>query len=233
MERKELERVLDLQQKAYELLLWISGQAKSNPSLLSQENIDKFRYADSCEEYVHHMKGIFPERLRPDEIDNSAFAHLLSSFFNTSFHVSTNPELGWKGTHWWDEHPIPTGERYLILKPGKPKEKRTKKAKERDAEVARNLQFIALEELAIENDIDLPPTKLKEVADQSHLQDALSLWSYAHELVRRAHFASQGAAVHYLWQSLDKKTREHLNAEVIWNAREQLVHALREASIAS
>jgi hypothetical protein len=47
--------------------------------------------------------------------------------------------------------------------------------------------------------------------------------------MRRSQFASQGAAVHQMWLSLDKKARENLDADTIWQARERLCHVLMAA----
>jgi hypothetical protein len=65
MQKHEIARVLDLQQRAYNLLLWISDQAQHQADLLSESNMEKLRYAPGCDDWVRHMMGIFPEKLRP------------------------------------------------------------------------------------------------------------------------------------------------------------------------
>jgi hypothetical protein len=229
VQKHEIERVLDLQQRAYNLLLWISEQARHQPDLLNESNIEKLRYAQDCDEWVRHMMGIFPEKLRPSEADISAFAHLLSSFFNTSFHVETVNESNWSGRYSSYETWVTTK-----LVPGAPKSDKgpaaKKRAKEKDRQSAHNLQLIVLEELAFENDIDLTRAQIETIAADSAIAEPLNLWSYAHELMRRSQFASQGAAVHQMWLSLDRKTRESLHADTIWQAREQLCQALAKAA---
>jgi hypothetical protein len=226
MEKHQIERVLDLQQRAYNLLLWISDQARHQPDLLSEANLQKLRYAQGCDEWVRHMMGMFPENFRPGEADIGAFAHLLSSFFNTSFHVETKNESNWSSRHSTYDTWVATK-----LVPGAPKSTKgpaaKKRAQEKDRQSAHNLQLIALEELAIENDIDLTRAQIEALAAQPDIAESLNLWSYAHELMRRSQFASQGAAVHQMWLSLDKKTRENLSADTIWQAREQLCRALK------
>jgi hypothetical protein len=66
--------------------------------------------------------------------------------------------------------------------------------------------------------------------ERPDLAQPLSLWSYAHELVRRSRFASQGAGVYALWRALDESTRANLSADDVWRAREVLVEALGEAA---
>ncbi len=228
MTREELNRVLDLQNKAYSLLLWIDEQARHQPDLLSEKNIEAWRLVDPCEDWVRRMIGIFPRDLRPEENDFSAFAHLMSSFFNTSFRVEEK-----NASDWHSRYDPYTVERRRRLLPGVSITRKTKAQKEKTLESARNLQLIALEELAIENDFDLSREQLETLARQSEIQDALNLYSYAHELVRRSEFASQGAAVHALWNTMDKKTRQKLNTDIIWQARETLIAAIRNAVIQS
>lgn len=222
MTREELNRVLDLQNKAYGLLLWIDDQARHQPDLLSEKNVEAWRSVASCEDWIRRMIGIFPRDLRPDEVDIPAFAHLMSSFFNTSFRVEEKNSSDWHSRY--DPYTV---ERRRRLLPGVSSTRKTKAQKEKTLESARHLQLIALEELAIENDFDLSREQLQALAHQSQIQDALNLYSYAHELMRRSQFASQGAAVHALWNTMDKKTRQKLNTEIIWQARETLLAAMR------
>ncbi|HVF85846.1 MAG TPA: hypothetical protein VM821_07670 [Abditibacteriaceae bacterium] len=226
MTREELNRVLDLQRKAYNLLLWLDEQARHQNDMLSDENVAAWKHGDSCEEWVRRMIGIFPRDLRPEASDIPAFSHLMSSFFNTSFRVDYRTESRWDGD--WDGWtPVSAGKRLVA---GTSSTRKTKGQKEKQAESAHNLQLIALAELAIESDCDLSPEQLKTVAHQPENRDALNLYSYAHELVRRSQFASQGAAVHALWNTMDKKTRQSLNVEVIWQARENLRQAIENVA---
>ena len=230
MTKEELNRVLDLQNKAYSLLLWIDDQARHQPDLLSEENVQAWRFAASCEDWIRRMTGIFPHDLRPEESDIPAFAHLMSSFFNTSFRVDNVKQSRFvHGEHYdaWE-----TFGHVRKLVPGVPAladktQAERKRFRQKSLESARNLRFIALEELAIENDFDLSREQLETLAQQSEIQNALNLYSYVHELVRRSQFASQGAAVHTLWNTMDKKTRQKLNTEIIWQARETLLAAMR------
>lgn len=215
-----------MQNKAYALLLWIDEQARHQPDLLIEKNVEAWRFVESCEAWVRQMNGIFPRDLRPEDDDVSAFSHLMSSFLNTSFHVKTVNESDWKRT---DGHDYEVWQRRKLI-PGISSTRKTKAQKEKTLESARHLQFIALEELAIENDCDLSREQLETLACQAKIADALNVYSYAHELLRRSQFASQGAAVHSLWNSMDKKTRQNLNTETIWQARETLVEALNKVA---
>lgn len=230
MTREELNRVLDLQNKAYNLLLWIDDQARHQPDLLSEKNIEAWRSVASCKDWIRRMIGTVPRDLRPEENDIAAFSHLVSSFFNTSFRVDNVQQSAYVHEKHFEAWQVIGHVRKLV--PGAPAlanktPAERKRIRQKGEESARHLQLIALEELAIENDVDLSREQLETLAQQSEIQDALNLYSYAHELVRRSEFASQGAAVHALWNTMDKKTRQKLSTEVIWQARESLLEAVR------
>ena len=71
---------------------------------------------------------------------------------------------------------------------------------------------------------------LEAVANDTTLSESLTVWTYFHELARRANFASQGSAVRSLWQAMDKNERKNLSADNILAARDALVLALKQAS---
>ena len=168
------------------------------------------------------MMNTFPHELQCQESDIANFSHLFSAFFKTSFHIAEKNESTWYRDPYhyevWNRKKLVSGTSSTRL---------TKGQKEKQAESARNLTLLALEELAIENDVDWSRSLLESFASRDDLQNAINLYSYAHELVRRSQFASQGAAVHSLWRSIDKKTRQSLNVDVLWAARETLVNAMQ------
>lgn len=225
MNKKDIERILWLQNAAYELLLWINKRAEQEQALLSDSNLEKWRYAESCENWVRDIYGMIPRDLRPDEVDVAAFARLFSAFFRTSFRVAENSPI--KTYDDWGEERghIGSGQRKLVA--GAPDGKKSSKGRAKVRESADELRVIALEELALENELFPSRAALESVANDANLGETLTLWTYFHELARRANFASQGAAVRSLWQAMDKKERENLSADDILAARDTLVAALQ------
>jgi hypothetical protein len=209
MNKEDIERILHLQNSAYNFLLWLNKRSESEPEILSDQNIAKWRFAESCETWIRTVYGGIPQALRPPEEDIPAFAHLFSSFFQTSFRLHERD---------YD------GKRSLMA--GPPSGKKSAKGKAKIGESARELRLIALEALAIENDLLLSRGDLEEMERDEKLHDALVMWTYFHELNRRANFGSQGEAVHALWQAIDKKERERMSADKILKAHERLVTAL-------
>lgn len=225
MNREDIERILRLQNSAYELLLWLNKRAQNEQDILSDHNLEKWRFAESCEVWVRDIYGMIPLAIRPAEDEIPAFARLFTSFFQTSFRlVESAPTRAYDN---WGEERGWTGNGKRKLLPGAPSGKKTPKGKERVEKSAHELRFIALEELAMEHDLLPDRADLEAVERDSASSSALTLWTYVHELNRRAHFASQGEAVRSLWMAMDKKEREKLNADKVFKARDSVLTALK------
>lgn len=225
MTREEIERVLRLQNAVYELLLWLNKRAENEPEILSDHNLEKWRYAQSCEIWVRETYGMIPQALRPDEAEIPLFASLFSSFFQTSFHVVESAPVRAYDSYGEEAGYVGSGQRKLMA--GAPGGKKSSKGKAKIAETVRELRLIALEELSLENDIFPNREALEGLGSEDEHGAALDLWAYFHELNRRAHFASQGDAVRALWLALDKKTRDKMSADDVVKARDELVAALK------
>ena len=225
MDKTEIERILNLQNRAYEFLLWINKRAEKEQDLLRDENLEKWRYAESCESWVREMQGMIPRDLRPDESDIPAFSRLFSAFFRTSFRVVDNATVSDRGSY---GHYYQSDQRRLMA--GAPEAKKSSKGKARVRETADELRVISLEELALENELFPSRAALEAVANDANLSESLTIWTYFHELARRANFASQGAAARSLWQTMGKKQRGNLKADDILAARDALVSALQRAN---
>src|SRR6266550_8916189 len=88
MELIELERVIRLHKKAYEILLWLKQATRSKPGLLSENETDLLASGESCVFWLKHHLNDFPLELRPRPDEFRQIGYLLSSFFNTSFRVA-------------------------------------------------------------------------------------------------------------------------------------------------
>jgi hypothetical protein len=85
--------------------------------------------------------------------------------------------------------------------------------------------------LADEQNVTLQPETLEQPFIEPEVFKNLTLWTYGCELVRRCHYASQGAGVHRLWLELDEKVRKNLSAKAIWQARAGLVQWLTNQNL--
>ncbi|MGV3772275.1 MAG: hypothetical protein ACO1QB_05195 [Verrucomicrobiales bacterium] len=140
----------------------------------------------------------------PDELD--PFSKMLTSYFNTSFHLNG------------------AGANARLVRGRKFKDGRNKKyAQGRAAEAAAELSRLAVRSLAQEENLLLTDEIVSGILMDEAIADDVSLWAYGCEMVRRSQFASQGPAVHHLWLELDEKKRRRLDAEDIWKARSRLI----------
>lgn len=209
MNIEELESALDLQKRAYGLLLWTGREAAC---LLDGESLGS---AARCVDWLKRHLNEFPIDFRPAADEFDGFAKMLTSFFTTSFHLEG------------------TGSYVRLLRGRKFKDGRNKKyAQGRAAEAAEELTRVAISSLAEEEGVRLEGEIISYILKDDALTEQVSLWAYGCELVRRSQFASQGPAVHHLWLELDEKKRRGLNAEAIWKARSALIEALRKKAAA-
>jgi hypothetical protein len=158
-------------------------------------------------------------------MDIPAFARLFSSFLQTSFRlVESAPTTAYD--YWGEESGwVGSGKRRLVA--GAPGGKKSPKGKAKVGETAHELRILALEELALEHDFLPERAPLESLERDPSLAADVTLWTYIHELNRRAHFASQGEAVRSLWLAMDKKGREKIDAVRVLKAREALLAALK------
>lgn len=205
MNFEKMERALDLQRRSYALLLWVGQNARR---LVDQESLSSCR---SCVDWLKRHWNEFPVELRPRLHELDAFAKMLTSFFTTSFHIDAK-----NGTA-----RLVRGQKF---KNGRSKRYAAGKAEE----AASELSSIAIASLAEGEGVLLQKGVAEAILKDETISDALSLWSYGCELVRRAEYASQGPAVHHLWKELDEKKKRRLTAEEIWKARAVLIEALRK-----
>jgi len=214
MNQVEIERTLSLHKIAYELLIWLKEQARNNRGLLDSKAVEAMSSAKSCEEWLVPRLAMIPVHLRPGANDISAFSHLFSSFFSTSFRVDH--------VRSWE-----TVERTLVTGAKAFHGRRHKKHSElREEEAALELKRLALGALAEEAGLQSNPLLTQRVVLSEDITHDLALWTYVCELARRAEFASQGPAVHRLWLELDERTRKNLSVERVWRARGNLIRWL-------
>ncbi len=215
MKFEEIETAVEVQRKAYQLLLWLKQRARTNPALFRSEQIEPFANGATCEDWVRRCYDSFPVNLRPTAEQVRAFAYVFSSFFKTSFRISrmrhrdnteTTLVAGLRGIH---------GRRHK------------QKLVQRQMQDAQDLRLLSLNLLAEDSGHLVATETLKTACLNLEFYQQLTCYAYGVELVRRCHYASQGTAVHRLWLELDEQVRKNLSTNTIWKAREYLLEWLR------
>ena len=219
MKLDELEKAMELQRKAYGLLLWLKSRVRTNPAFLKSISGEPFASGEACAEWVRQRVSSFPELLRPRDAEIREFGFILSSFFGTSFRIAE--------VRTWErvETTIVAGSTSFRDRGHR------RRAEQNHEHDALELRRLAMDELARENNFIFTAVMFDKLMATSEISATLTLWTYGRELVRRCKYASQGPAVHRLWLEIDSKLKKNLSVELVWKARGQLVNWLGENQI--
>ena len=90
IEYGELDRALDLQQKGYQLILWL-GSLADGAKLSFDQVHEAASMADAGRRWLERNHATLPERCRPEASDMEAFANLVASFLSSSFDLDPEP----------------------------------------------------------------------------------------------------------------------------------------------
>jgi len=222
---KELERVVSLQQKSYQLLRWV-GDALRSGTL----NFNKVHQADdvsvAAKEWVERHFHSIPGEARPDAAELEPFARLFASYLTTSFDLIAQP-----GTRRVSSHNcycafcsyLAAADHLRVRTPDK-------KARQR----AHQMKDLYLSSLAAEAGVTLSAADRESLLSDPKTADDLAFAAYGRELLRRSQFASQGEGVLVLWREIawDQKGKVKkgfaLSAERILQAEVALVERLKQ-----
>lgn len=204
LDKDQIAELLMLHSQAYQLLMWLGEEAVNEPSLLGPDVVKQLQHAKTAGEWLTARRDAFPTDLVPDD-PMGPFAKLFSSFFSTSFHVK-HLEL--------DDRVIDS--RLTLGTASRPKRPDTLR-----------VQALALKHLAGSVGIRITEDDARRLVKRESLRPSSQLWAYVWELDRRAKGKAKGSVVHTLWRLIPWETKKELTAVKIWEAREQLVSAVR------
>ena len=218
----ELARVLEEHDRAYQALRWLSHISFARPYMLSDYTAAQLQKPDSCVAWIRENLWEFPARVRPATEHVGIFANLFASFFQTSFRMERRSDSG-KPYFRIERNRDEAAGRDRFSSRRVPRNLRRKRKDE-----SLHLKFRALTQLADEEVVGFWDAAREIVNDPSVRQDVV-LWTWACELLHRAHGEPHGPAVHLLWQQMDTEARKNKNAEQIWESRQRIVEALNRA----
>ena len=217
--RDEIATALELHERAYEALIWLSNISYARPQMLTSESAAVLQKADACVDWVSAHILDFLARVRPSPDDVQAFARLFASFFQTSFRIERRlrtREQDYRITRNRDEA---AGRDRLSSR----KVPRGLVRKRKDEAI--HLKYRALTYLADESTPGFWDCA-RELITEPSIRRELVLWTWACELVHRSRGEPHGPAVHILWRQMDDPTRKQISTERIWQAREHVTDAL-------
>jgi len=214
-----LERAIDLQQRSYKLLQWLTsaidrgfiafGAAHDFATLPAATNV-----------WLARHYAVLPPAGRPEREDLRAFSNLFATYLESSFELLRDPGTRWVG----DCDCSLCG--WLVAIP----RLKAKKLRPQDHRRGRALQIRAVKELALCNDLVISDERAEALAE-SH-RESSGLVAYARELEHRLDGVTVGPATLVLWRSFAwdergaPKRRFALTAKMVLAAEATLTAAL-------
>jgi hypothetical protein len=227
MNDQELGRALDLQQKGYQLILWL-GSLADGAKLSFDQVHEAATMSDAARRWLERHRISLPERCRVDAAEMEAFANVVASFMKSSFDLVEDPgtrRLSDCGClcEWCS---------YAVAAP----HLRTKKISKRDKVRARNLQADLLMARALKDGRTLSEEGALRIVEDDQLGEAAAIVTYANELIRRMKGLYEGPAVLALWRRFawnkegSPKKDFRLTIDAVRKAEGRIEQALQQAS---
>jgi hypothetical protein len=222
LDLSEVQKVIRLQEKSYNLLKWVNERLKKKAKDLFSDIHEAMSFYDASLDWIKIHYNELPQNAQPTKEDIESFAHLFASYLTTSFEVGDKIYLS-DGCSCTFCSFLIEAMHFKVRNP-------TKKSKS----TAKQLKVLYIKSLVQELNLDQPISDTEGwINKQDELLDDISLVTYAHELIRRSKFASTGEAVLVLWREiaweegkrLNKKFR--LNANKIIQAQDRIISALQ------
>jgi hypothetical protein len=227
METRELERALDLQQKGYQLILWLGSLADDAKVSFDQVH-EAASMSEAARRSLERHRSTLPERCRVDPADEDAFAKVVASFLSSSFDLLASP-----GTRRASDCGCPCGWcSYAVAA----SHLRPMQVSKRDKTRARRLQADLLLERALKNGRTLSDDRALRIVDDEHLGEAAAMVTYAEELIRRMKGLYEGPAVLALWRRFawtregSPKKDYRLTIDAVRDAQARIEQAIHQAS---
>jgi len=220
---QELAETVDLHHKSYELLRWVGKNLRSGTLDfgVTHQAVSSF---EAAREWISRHWHNLPASVRPAESQLDSFAHLFSSYLTTSFTLVEKPKrklISYCGCYCPYCSYLGRADQLQVKTPSKGARR-----------AAQELKQVYLKALAEENGRRLTGPQLERLLNEPQLKESLALATYAHELIRRTKYASQGEGVLALWRQFawnekgSPKQKFKLNTDNILQSERSIISRL-------
>jgi hypothetical protein len=191
-ERNQIARAVDLQQRSYKLLRWMTD-AVERGFITFQAAHTYSTLPEAARAWLDAHGTSVPAPARPPREDVAAFANLFSTYLDNSFDLVENPG---QRLYSPDAHCFCPLCSWMVAMP----RLKAKKLVRSDKERAHRLTVNALRQLALELDVPLDAGHTEAIADEPKMREPLALVAYGHDLLRRLDGVAEGPASLALWR---------------------------------
>lgn len=224
LDEASMQRLVDMQQRSYQLLRWVSQAVKSG--FIRFDTAHQYTNLPEATEpwMVEHYDNL-PIDARPDKQDLAAFSRFFSTYLSNSFDLVEKPgkQLYSPGSHcfcpmcsWFVESP------HL----------KTKKVDSRAKRRAQTMRLNVMAGVAAEYQRSIPDSVFETSLKQRETFVDASLVAYGVDLTERELGIANGPAVLALWRGFawnelgSPKPRFQLSAAAILNAQSRLLEVV-------
>ncbi len=190
-DKYQLEKVVDLQRKSYNLLLWLQSGIERKFITFSKAH-EFLNFSDAAKAWIEEHRLNLPENARPEIADLDAFCNIFTSYLTTSFELVENPGKQTK-TDCGCTCP-------LCLYIGNAPNLKTRKLSAKDKKRVKILKVNYLSELAFAEKIPADLKKIDKLASNEDIREPLALATYGWQLTKRANGYASGPVLLVLWR---------------------------------
>jgi hypothetical protein len=226
LKEKEIKHALNLQERSYNLLLWMADAVTKGFIEFNTAHEYSSLPEATTEWILIHYKNI-PDNARVEKKDLHQFSAFFSTYLENSFNLIEEPG---KQLFSIDAHCFCPLCSWLINSPNL----KTKKPTSTDKRRAKKMKTSAVKEISMENELSLNTDQIKEIVENSEFREELSLAAYARDLLIRVNGIAMGPAVLVLWRGFawrkegSPKHNFKLTPELIFENEQKLIKILKK-----
>lgn len=223
--KDELLRVLELQNRSYELFQWVGSAVRRG--FISFDAAHTYSSApEAAEAWIQGHYLNIPAAARPLQADLRDFSAFFATYLENSFEFPRQPG---KRLYSPDDHCFCPMCSWLVDAPNL----KTRTPDKKDKARARKMVREAINRAAKEESVLLSESAAEAIANDPTLREDLALCAYAHDLFGRVRGNAVGPAALVLWRTFawlptgSPKKKFRLTADLILKAENSLRSRLR------
>lgn len=228
LDKREVERVVDLQVKSYNLLTWMASAVTEG--FIGFDRAHEYgTLPEAASAWILNHYCDIPIKARPDKQELPAFSNLFSTYLQNSFDLLSNPG---KRRYSPDAHCFCPMCSWLVDAPNL----KSKKVMPADKRQAQRMKKKVVVNALVEIGSSLSEREIGSFMAGPEVRESLSILAYAHDLLDRTKGFAAGPAALVLWRGFawtpkgSPKKNFRLSAQQILDGEADVYRSLSEAA---